>query len=56
MLKSVVVDARIAGRKAASSIAWENTIIYEAHVKGLTQLRGTCGGRAAPTAGSPSRA
>ena len=27
------------GRRAPAAIPWEDTIIYEAHVKGLTQLR-----------------
>jgi len=40
MVKSVVVDpAHSWARQTRPSIAWENTIVYEAHVKGLTQQR-----------------
>ena len=40
MLKSVVVDpAHSWTQQKRPSIAWEDTIIYEAHVKGLTQQR-----------------
>ena len=40
MLKSVVVDdAHHLGERTAAHDPWEDTIIYEAHVKGLTQLR-----------------
>src|SRR5215471_4846851 len=40
MLKSVVVDeAATSVRNARAQVAWEDTIIYEAHVKGLTKLR-----------------
>src|SRR6266481_1022281 len=38
--KSVVVDEAFTwGEERRPSIPWEDTIIYEAHVKGLTQLR-----------------
>ena len=39
MLKSVVVDHALLGRRSAAAAYWDDTIIYEAHVKGLTQLR-----------------
>lgn len=40
MLKSVVVDtAHTWGDDRHPKTSWEDTIIYEAHVKGLTQLR-----------------
>jgi hypothetical protein len=40
MLKSVVVDpAHTWSRERRTPTAWEDTIIYEAHVKGLTQQR-----------------
>ena len=40
MLKSVVVDQAHTWRDdRRRSVAWEDTIIYEAHVKGLTQTR-----------------
>ena len=40
MLKSVVVEgAHTWSGARRPQIAWEDTIIYEAHVKGLTQLR-----------------
>jgi glycogen operon protein len=57
MLKSVVVDqAYTWNDDRHPRVAWEDTIIYEAHVKGLTQLcedipqelRGTYRGLAAP--------
>ena len=57
MLKSVVVDpAYTWGDDRHPHVPWEDTIIYEAHVKGLTQqredvpkeLRGTYRGLAAP--------
>ncbi len=57
MLKSVVVDqAYTWGDDRHPQVPWEDTIIYEAHVKGLTQLRedvpkelrGTYRGLAAP--------
>ena len=58
MLKAVVVDDSFNGRRREirRSIPWEDTIIYEAHVKGLTQkradvpphLRGTYGGLSSP--------
>ena len=57
MLKAVVVDETFQGRpEARPNIPWEDTIIYEAHVKGLTQLRddipaqlrGTYGGLCSP--------
>ena len=59
MPKAVVVDETFNwGRReiAARNIPWEDTIIYEAHVKGLTQkredvppgLRGTYGGLSSP--------
>jgi glycogen operon protein len=57
MLKSVVVDpAYTWGEDRHPHVAWEDTIIYEAHVKGVTQLRedvpkelrGTYRGLAAP--------
>jgi isoamylase len=41
MLKSVVVDvAHTWSREHRPATAWEDTIVYEAHVKGLTQQRG----------------
>jgi len=40
MPKSVVIDEAFTWRAGAGPrIAWEDTIVYEAHVKGLTQLR-----------------
>jgi isoamylase len=40
MPKSVVVDEAFTwGKERRPAIPWEDTIIYEAHVKGLTQLR-----------------
>ena len=40
MYKSVVVDpAHTLSRERRPQIPWEDTIIYEAHVKGLTQTR-----------------
>jgi isoamylase len=40
MPKAVVVDETVTPREHRQSlVAWEDTIIYEAHVKGLTQLR-----------------
>jgi isoamylase len=40
MPKAILVDEAFTwGREHRPRIAWENTIIYEAHVKGLTQLR-----------------
>ena len=41
MLKAVVVDETFnwGRREQRPSIPWEDTIIYEAHVKGLTQMR-----------------
>ncbi len=57
MFKSVVVDpAYTWGEDRHPHVSWEDTIIYEAHVKGLTQqredvpkeLRGTYRGLAAP--------
>jgi len=40
MYKSVVVDAVYPRRRdRPPAIAWEDTVIYEAHVKGLTQQR-----------------
>ncbi len=40
MVKSVVVDpAHTWARERRQQIPWEDTIIYEAHVKGLTQTR-----------------
>jgi isoamylase len=57
MLKSVVVDqAYTWGEDRHPHVPWEDTIIYEAHVKGLTQqredvpkeLRGTYRGLSAP--------
>jgi len=58
MLKSVVVDDAFTWSDDHSpNVAWEDTIIYEAHVKGVTQmrndvspaLRGTYRGLASPT-------
>src|ERR1700742_2909452 len=59
MPKAVVVDETFnwGRREIRPSIPWEETIIYEAHVKGLTQtrddvppnLRGTYGGLASPS-------
>jgi glycogen operon protein len=41
MLKAAVVDDAHSWRKGTPpNTPWENTFIYEAHVKGLTQLRG----------------
>jgi isoamylase len=37
--KAVVVDEAAPPRDGALRIPWEDTIIYEAHVKGLTRLR-----------------
>ena len=58
MPKAVVTPQSVAATKRAAQplVAWEDTIIYEAHVKGLTQLRqdipaelrGTFGGLCAP--------
>jgi glycogen operon protein len=57
MLKSVVVDQAFTwGDDRRPHVPWENTIIYEAHTKGLTkqrpdvpvELRGTFDGLAAP--------
>jgi isoamylase len=57
MPKSMVVDEAFTwGEERRPSIPWQDTIIYEAHVKGLTQLRddvppawrGTYRGLAAP--------
>ena len=58
MPKAVVVDETFnwGRREIRPSIPWEDTIIYEAHVKGLTQtredvppnLRGTYGGLSSP--------
>src|ERR1700742_73044 len=59
MPKAVVVDETFnwGRREIRPSIPWDQTLIYEAHVKGLTQtrgdvppnLRGTYGGLASPT-------
>lgn len=58
MLKAVVVDETFnwGRREMRPSTPWEDTIIYEAHVRGLTQkrgdvppgLRGTYGGLSSP--------
>src|SRR5580693_3174715 len=58
MRKAVVVDETFnwGRRETRPHVAWEDTIIYEAHVKGLTQkredvppsLRGTYGGLCSP--------
>ena len=58
MPKAVVVDETFnwGRREMRPNVAWEDTIIYEAHVKGLTQkrddvppnLRGTYGGLSSP--------
>jgi len=57
MPKAVVIDeAYTWGDKEGPMVPWEDTVIYEAHVKGLTQLRedvppplrGTFAGLAAP--------
>ncbi|HLJ01109.1 MAG TPA: glycogen debranching protein GlgX [Bradyrhizobium sp.] len=58
MPKALVVDETFnwGRREVRPSIPWEDTVIYETHVKGLTQkrgdvpphLRGTYGGLAAP--------
>src|SRR3569833_1748399 len=58
MPKAVVVDETFnwGRREILPSIPWEETIIYEAHIKGLTQtradvppnLRGTYGGLSSP--------
>jgi len=44
MPKAVVVDETFnwGRREIRPSIPWEQTIIYEAHIKGLTQARGGC--------------
>ena len=39
MYKSVVVDEAYTGANRRPQVPWEDTIIYEAHVKGLTQQR-----------------
>jgi glycogen operon protein len=39
MPKAVVTDDRAPPREDTGRIPWEDTIAYEAHVKGLTQLR-----------------
>src|SRR5437763_1952807 len=39
MPKGVVIDEAFTWAVPAPRIAWEDTVIYEAHVKGLTQLR-----------------
>ncbi len=41
MPKAVVVDVApsVAANGGGRLVAWEDTIIYEAHVKGLTRLR-----------------
>jgi glycogen operon protein len=58
MPKAMVIDEAFTwGEEARPSVPWEDTIIYEAHVKGLTQLRedvppgwrGTYRGLAAPS-------
>ncbi|QDL98291.1 glycogen debranching protein GlgX [Rhodopseudomonas palustris] len=59
MPKAVVVDETVGSgrRETRPGIRWEDTVIYEAHVKGLTQLRddvppglrGTFGGLACPS-------
>ena len=55
MYKSVVVDhgPHLGATSGARAIPWEDTIIYEAHVKGLTQQRErhSAGACAAPIAG-----
>ncbi|KQW20933.1 glycogen debranching protein [Afipia sp. Root123D2] len=58
MIKAVVVDETFnwGRRETRPNVAWEDTIIYEAHVKGLTQtrqdvspaLRGTFRGLSSP--------
>src|SRR6478672_9648224 len=57
MPKAVVIDETFNwGREMRPNIRWEDTIIYEAHVKGLTErredvppsLRGTYGGLSSP--------
>ena len=56
MPKAVVVDETFNSGPSRPDIAWEDTIIYEAHVKGLTQrredvpanLRGTYAGLSSP--------
>jgi isoamylase len=57
MPKAVVIDEAFTwGNESGPIISWEDTVIYEAHVKGLTQhrddvppsLRGTFGGLSAP--------
>lgn len=59
MPKAVVVDETVGSgrRETRPGVRWEDTVVYEAHVKGLTQLRddvppglrGTFGGLACPT-------
>lgn len=59
MPKAVVVDETVGSgrRETRPGVRWEDTIIYEAHVKGVTQLRedvppglrGTFGGLACPS-------
>lgn len=56
MPKAVVVDETFDPGRSRPAIPWEDTIIYEAHVKGLTELRedvppdlrGTYGGLSSP--------
>jgi isoamylase len=57
MPKAMVIDEAFTwGSERRPTIAWEDTVIYEAHVKGLTQqrsdvprsVRGTFGGVSAP--------
>ena len=57
MPKSVVIDEAFTwGQSDGPNVSWEDTVIYEAHVKGLTQqrddvppaLRGTYGALGAP--------
>src|SRR5207249_555396 len=39
MPKAVVIEEAFTSRERGPAVAWEDTIIYETHVKGLTQLR-----------------
>ena len=39
MMKSVVVDDAYTGSNRRPQVPWEDTVIYEAHVKGLTHQR-----------------
>ncbi len=38
-MPKAVVTSQLQAKIEATRVAWEDTIIYEAHVKGLTRLR-----------------